>query len=227
MDVLAHADDWIVVNKPTRLLVHRQPGVRETAAVQVLRDQIGARVWPIHRLDRATSGCLIFALSREAIAPLHDALAAGTKHYLAQVRGNLAEHEPIEVDDALVSKGRERESHTTFHRLAGASEPRSSLVLAQPRTGRFHQVRRHLVRLSHPVLGDSTHGDTRVNRWWRENQGLDRLALHCWQITLTLPKGDTLQVRAPIPDDLIRVWEAQPWWSDAESRLQDWVQEAA
>lgn len=217
--ILARADEWVVVRKPAGILVHRQQPGHGLAAVQILRNQLGQHVWPVHRLDRGTSGCLLFALSAEAVAPLHEALAAGTKHYLAQVRGNLVAGAPIEVDGSLVVDGVEREAHTTVIRLGGADDPRSSLVLAIPHTGRTHQIRRHLNRLSHPILGDSRHGDTRTNRWWREHQGLPRLALHCWQLALTLPDGSPLEVRAPIPSDLGRLWCAQPWWGEARGRM--------
>ncbi len=219
LPVLARGADWVVVDKPSGLLVHRQPGVREPAAVQRLRDQLGCRVWPVHRLDRGTSGCLLFALRHAAIAPLHRALVNGHKRYLAHVRGNVAATEPFEVDAPLRAKGREREARTRFTRLGGAPEPRSSLVLAEPATGRFHQVRRHLVRVSHPVLGDTTHGDSRENRWWRAAFGLRRLALHCWQLHLDLAGGVPLRVEAPVPGDLRAVWEAQPWWAEAAPAL--------
>lgn len=226
-DVLARGDDWVVVHKPSGVLVHRQPGVREDAAVQIVRNQVGRRVWPVHRLDRATSGCLLFALEHGAIAGLHDALGRGSKRYLAQVRGNLAADEPFVVDAPLKVNGKEKSAATRFTKLGGASEPRSSLVLAEPRTGRYHQIRRHLVRLSHPVLGDSTHGDTRVNRTWRKEHGLHRLALHCWTLRLDLPDGTPLSVTAPPPDELMSVWVAQPWWDRAHETLNRLPVEAA
>lgn len=217
--VLASGPDWVVVDKPPGLLVHRMLPSDGPAAVQVLRDQLGRHVWPVHRLDRATSGGLLFALDRDAVDPLHQALGSGRKWYLAQVRGDVAAREPVEVDEPLEVDGKSHPARTTLLRLAGAADPRSSLVLAQPHTGRYHQVRRHLAHRSHPVLGDAKHGDTRVNRWWRDHHGLPRLALHCWRIEATLPDGTALSVRAPIPHDLDRLWRAQPWWEAAEAAL--------
>lgn len=221
LPVLASGTDWVVVDKPPGLLVHRQQPGHEEAAVQLLRDQLGRHVWPVHRLDRATSGGLLFALHRDAVDPLHRALGVGRKRYLAHVRGDVAWTGPVEVDAPLEVDGKEHEARTTLLRLAGAPDPRSSLVLAEPHTGRYHQVRRHLARLSHPVLGDAKHGDTRVNQWWRDHQGLPRLALHCWQIEALLPDGTALRVQAPVPADLERLWRAQPWWPDAEVALRD------
>ncbi len=223
--ILAQGADWVVVRKPAGLLVHRMSKGRGLACVQVLRNQLGQHVWPVHRLDRPTSGCLLFALSAEAVAPLHASLAAGTKHYLAHVRGDVAAREPIEIDGRLFIDGVEREAHTTAIRLGGSPEPRSSLVLAIPTTGRTHQIRRHLNRIGHPILMDSSHGDTRVNRWWREEAGHTRLALHCWQLLLTLPDGTPLNVRAPIPADLGRVWCAQPWWPEARLKMAEYTVE--
>jgi tRNA pseudouridine65 synthase len=91
-------------------------------------------------------------------------------------------------------------------------------VLAEPETGRWHQVRRHLRDVSHPILGDSTHGDTRVNRWWRETYGLRRLGLHCFSLDLALD-GETIAATCPAPADLVHIWERLPWWNQALAEL--------
>jgi tRNA pseudouridine65 synthase len=224
--LLAQGENWVVVRKPARVVVHRRPGGREQAMVQVVRNQLGQHVWPVHRLDRGTSGCLLFSLSATGVAPLADALAAGTKRYLAMVRGQFSHGDAIDINAPLRDeRGIERAAHTHVACLGASAEPRASLVLATPSTGRFHQVRRHLNRLTHPILGDSSHGDTRVNRWWRETHDLHRLALHCWQLRLVLPEGP-LHVSARVPDELWRVWQAQPWWDQAEPRLAALEQEA-
>jgi tRNA pseudouridine65 synthase len=114
------------------------------------------------------------------------------------------------------TKGILREAHTDARVIATCEDPRCSLVLATPRTGRFHQIRRHLRDLSHPVLGDGVHGDSRVNRWWRENRGLGRLALH--NLSLVVP-AFAIDVRCPIPTDLRAVWSALPLWQEAVAAL--------
>ena len=127
--------------------------------LQVVHNQMGHHVWPVHRLDRGTSGCLLFAKTADAVAPLTAALSGGTKRYLALTRGHWSHPPEHEISAELADdRGVLRAAHTRLRCLATSSEPRCSLVLAQPTTGRTHQIRRHLNRLTHPILGDSRHG---------------------------------------------------------------------
>jgi len=210
----------VVVAKPSGVVVHRSEMGREAEPLlQRVRDALGCWVHPVHRLDRGTSGCLLFALRREALPGLVEALRAGEKRYLALVRGHVRSLEPVTVDRPMKSsRGILQDARTHLAPVAGSAEPRASLVLARPETGRFHQIRRHLRDLSHPVLGDTTHGDTRVNRAWREEFGLHRLALHCASLDLPLPEGP-LRVVCPIPDDLGHVLRRMPWWEEARRAL--------
>jgi len=225
LPVLARGEDWIVVAKPPRLLVHRarRAAHAEHFALQMVRDQVGTYVYPIHRLDRPTSGCLLFALTKPAAAALQQALTAedAVKTYLAVVRGHWQHGDaPVVVDNPMKDdNGRLKDAVTEITCVATCPEPRSSLVQARPRTGRFHQVRRHVRDLSHPVLGDHAHGDTRVNRWWREEYGLHRLGLHCLSMDLPLPDGTRLQVTCPLFEDHERVIRRLPWWGQACARL--------
>jgi tRNA pseudouridine65 synthase len=222
LEVLARGARWAVVAKPSGLPVHRSAMVRERDTVmRVVRRTFGDGVNPVHRLDRGTSGCLLLSLDPTWTSTLQAALTAGTKRYVASVRGEITTREPVVVDTPMKDPdGVVQEARTLATPLASSPEPRCSLVLAEPDTGRWHQVRRHLRDLSHPVLGDSTHGDTRVNRWWREERGLGRLGLHCLSITLA-PPGETIEVTCPVPEDLLRVWRALPWWDEAVARLPD------
>lgn len=186
--------------------------------VQRLRDQLGQRIWLAHRLDRATSGCLVIALDPERVAPLADALSAGRKTYVALVRGQVRESE-FQVDRPLKDeRGRMKDALTDFSVLACSAEPRCSLVEARPKTGRTHQIRRHLVGLSHPILGDSKHGDTRENRRWREQWSLPRLALHCRSIAFQ-PFDNPVKVVAPLPEDLRALFRQMPWWNEVKGVL--------
>ncbi|MFT4624371.1 MAG: tRNA pseudouridine65 synthase [Myxococcota bacterium] len=216
LPILAATDNWVVVAKPSGLSVHPSAMVRErVTAMSVVRDQLGRRVNPVHRLDRATSGCLLFAFEREWTTKLQAAMTAGTKRYLAFVRGHTASREPVVIDNPMKDdRGIERTAETWAQPVASCREPRSSLVLAQPRTGRYHQVRRHLRDLSHPVLGDSTHGDTRANRWWRENYALPRLGLHCLSLDLDV-EGTPIHVTCPVPEEMLGLWRRLPWWDEA------------
>jgi tRNA pseudouridine65 synthase len=218
LTVLARGDGWAVVAKPAHVPVHdsKMVNCRETVVRQARR-QLGDDVHPVHRLDRPASGCLLLALERSRVAPLHEALRAGHKRYLAFVRGHIRpEHWHPTVAERPLEKpgGQPRPARTRLTPVATCPEPRSSLVLAEPQTGRFHQIRRHLNDLTHPILGDSAHGDTRVNRWWRTERGLTRLGLHCLSLTLQL-EGAERTVICPVPDDLREVWRALPWWEQA------------
>lgn len=220
LSILAQTDHYIVVAKPAGLMVHRSKLARDDFyALQLVRDQVGRYVHPIHRLDRATSGCLLFAFDAEWARLLQDALGNGVKSYLAQVRGNIRTTEPIDIRNPMKDdNGQLRDAHTWAVGICGSDDPRCALMLAKPSTGRFHQVRRHLRDLNHPVLMDSTHGDTRCNRWWRDHSSLSRLALHCWRMQLALPDGQ-LDVTCPIPKDLGDVWQQMPWWAEARDTL--------
>jgi len=230
--LLAEGDGWVVVAKPPGLLVHRnERDPNGDVALQRLRDQLRRRVYAIHRLDRPTSGCLLFATRRERAAELQAALTApeARKTYVALVRGALQPDEivvdtPMKLDSRDARAGRPRDAveagvspasyqdaRTHLRVIARSDDPRCSLVLARPETGRFHQVRRHLRDLSHPVLADSKHGDSRVNRAWRE-RGLHRLALHC--LSLDLPAAG-IHATCPLFEDHAAVLRALPFWEAA------------
>ncbi|MCA9493429.1 MAG: pseudouridylate synthase [Myxococcales bacterium] len=226
--VLAESERWRVIAKPSGLPVHRSALVDEKlTVVRLARRRFGHQVAPVHRLDRATSGCLLLSNDPAYTSVLQAALGQGEKRYLAMVRGRVRSLDPVRFDRPMKdTAGVDKDAATLFAPLGRTEEaeegdrshgPRSSLILATPLTGRYHQVRRHLRDLSHPVLGDTSHGDSRVNRWWRENFGLARLALHCLSLDLDLPDGDRIHAVAPVPRDLRRVWEQLPWWADAAS----------
>jgi len=220
LPVLARTPDWVVVGKPSGLPVHRSKLVRSGPTLIALAgQQLGVRVDPVHRLDQPVSGCLLLSLNRKATYRLQLALAAGQKRYVAMVRGCIPtrdgylETRPLDVD------GVSKECETWLRPLASSVEPRCSLVLAEPHTGRFHQIRRHLRGLDHPILGDSMHGDTRCNRAWREGPyGLPRLTLHCLQLTIE-DEGEVHHITAPLPDDLRGLFEQMPWWAEAVEAL--------
>jgi tRNA pseudouridine65 synthase len=194
LELLYRSERFVAVDKPAGLRVHPEGGQasRDPSCQALLRDQLGTWVYPVHRLDRATSGVLVFALDPEAATRLGELFRAREvgKSYLAVVRGHTADEGVIDVpltrdfekpESALV------ESRTLYKRIATAELPfavgrystaRYSLVRAEPRTGRRHQIRRHLARLSHPVIGDTVRGDGRHNRFIRERFGIGRLLLH-------------------------------------------------
>jgi tRNA pseudouridine65 synthase len=202
LQVLHHDADVVVVAKPSGLAVHRGWDGDRVNALTLARTLASRHVHPVHRLDRAASGCLIFALEREKISAWSRTLAdpATEKRYLALVRGIVPEHGRIDhpVPD---SQGRRRAAVTDFWRLE--TFERYSLVLALPRTGRLHQIRRHFKHLSHPLIGDVRYGKGEHNRLFRERFGLHRLALHALAIRCAHPgRGTSLELHAPVPEDL-------------------------
>ncbi|HEY6464137.1 MAG TPA: pseudouridine synthase [Polyangiaceae bacterium] len=211
IDLLYVDDDVVVADKPSGLLVHRGWADDDDVALFRVRDALGAHVHPVHRLDRGTSGALLFARSREAAAVLGGALQEGRveKRYLALVRGTPPDEGVI--DHAIPrSEGAERVAAVTrFRRVARSPVDRCSLVLAQPETGRLHQVRRHLHHISHPIVGDVNHGSGAINRHYRAAYGLHRLALHARSIAFDHPTtGVRVFVAAPVPADLARALDA-------------------
>ncbi len=203
---LLYVDDHVVVaNKPSGLLVHRGWANDDDVAMFRVRDALGEHVHPIHRLDRGTSGALVLARSRHVAATLMRALEHGEvkKSYLALVRGTPPEAGIIDHPVPKSEDGERVPAVTHFRRLARSSVDRCSLVLAEPLTGRLHQIRRHLKHLGHPLIGDVNYGSGELNRHYRAAYGLHRLALHASRVELTHPSsGGRLDVTAPVPDDL-------------------------
>jgi tRNA pseudouridine65 synthase len=212
---LLHRDDRVAAfAKPSGLSVHRGWDDGATVAVEQAREILGARVFPVHRLDRGTSGALLFARDVEAAATLGRAFEAGEveKRYVALVRGVPPE---ACVVDHPVPKGESGEDGrrvpavTEIARLfasypVGPEARRFSLVEARPRTGRLHQIRRHLKHLGHPIVGDVNYGKGPINRFFRVELGLARLALHAVELRVAHPSGlGELVILAPLGEDLV------------------------
>ena len=206
-----------MVAKPAGLPVHRSQmvNVRDTL-IRAARSQFDGPVSPVHRLDRPTSGCLLLSRDPDRTSVLQAALATGEKRYLALVRGHAPDLAEVRVETPMKDGGGVLRQATTLVRpVATTSDPRCSLFEARPLTGRYHQVRRHCRDLDHPVIGDTKHGDSRVNRWWREERGMPRLGLHCLSLHLRPEGMDPIHVVCPVPADLRTVWQALPWWDEA------------
>lgn len=195
----------VVANKPSGLLVHRGWDDDDDVALFRVRDAVGERVHPLHRLDRGTSGALVFARTREAAAALARAFEEGRvdKRYLALVRGVPPEEGVVDYPIPKKEGGPRVPAVTEFRRIAASAVDRCSLVLAQPRTGRLHQIRRHLRHIHHPLVGDVAHGSGEINRHYRANYNLWRLALHALGVAFEHPiTGARVAVTAPVPEDL-------------------------
>lgn len=232
---LIHRDDRIAVfNKPSGLLIHRSYIDRtETRfALQMARDLLGQRVYPVHRLDKPTSGLLLFALSPEDAAILTASFTAGdvSKRYLAVCRGIPSEtgtidHPLLEEQDRhdpYRQEGKDPQAAiTSFRRLATVELPfavgrypssRYSLVEAEPLTGRRHQIRRHFKHIFHPLVGDVNYGEGRHNRFFREEFNCSRLLLHAAELTIPHPAdSQSVLFTAPLDSTFSGLINALGW----------------
>ena len=200
------ADEHIVaVNKPSGLLVHRGWDDDDDVALFRVRDAVGQRVHPVHRLDRGTSGVLLFARTREAASTLARAFEEGrvAKFYLALVRGMAPESGRIDHPIPRSEDGPRVPAATRFRLIARSPVDRCSLVEAMPETGRLHQIRRHLRHIHHPLIGDVNYGSGEINRHYRAHYNLHRLALHARALEFEHPKATMrMTIAAQMPDDL-------------------------
>ncbi|KJF88953.1 tRNA pseudouridine(65) synthase TruC [Photobacterium leiognathi] len=238
LEILYRDEYLIAVNKPAGMLVHRSwLDSHETVFVmQTLRDQIGQHVFPLHRLDRPTSGVLLFGLSSEIAAEMMPMFAGRDMHktYHAVVRGWIKEAAvldyPLKVElDKIADKNASEEKEaqpavTAYEPLATVetdiavgrySTSRYCLVEMKPETGRKHQLRRHMHHLSHHIIGDVNHGDGRHNRMFREHYDCHRLMLHASRLQFAHPiTGEPIDIRADIDETWQRVISAFNWSSD-------------
>jgi tRNA pseudouridine65 synthase len=214
--VLFRDAGMVVVDKPAGVAVHRGWARERDVLTERMRTQLGRVVFPVHRLDRGTSGVLVLALDAATARALSAAFAAGEveKRYLALVRGIPAPgtgwiDQPIPSDEG---PGATRvPARTHVHTLA--TYGRYALVEAQPETGRLHQIRRHLKHISCPIIGDVNYGKGLHNRWFRERHGLGRMFLHAATLRLRHPHhprargpehadDERITFEAPLPPDL-------------------------
>ena len=236
LPIVYRDDALIAVHKPSGLLVHRSVLDRHETrfALQMLRDQIGQLVYPVHRIDKGTSGLLLFALDREVGRRLSSQFERGEveKRYIAVVRGHPPESGEIDhplarmADEhaGIAASAAAQPAQTRFRRLATVELPyrvdrypssRYALVELEPLTGRWHQLRRHLKHISHPIIGDATHGKGRHNRLFQELFGHLRLLLAATGMRLVHPgSGQALHLEAGLAEDFAEVI-GRLGWSEA------------
>jgi tRNA pseudouridine65 synthase len=233
---IVYQDDCLVaVNKPAGLLVHKSFIDRDekVSAMKVLRGQLGRWVYPLHRLDKATSGVLVFALDRETARRMTESFTGGLvrKSYVVVVRGYTEEEGRIE-HSLPVLRGRltnRRTEHqrpaqkavTDYQRIATVELPcavgryataRYSLINANPHSGRMHQLRRHLKHIFHPVIGDTTYGDGKHNVFFRSELGCSRMLLHCREIRFLHPgTGGAVWITAPLDEPFTALLSRLGW----------------
>jgi len=194
----------LIVSKPGGMLVHRtEMSAEREVLLTRLRDQVGRHLYPIHRLDRATSGLILFGLSSESARLFHDQLRqpSTAKIYLGVCRG---ECPPSFTSDRPLTNHRtktQQSAHSEFKTLE--TDRGFSAIEARIKTGRRHQIRRHLAHLRSQLIGDTSYGKGRINRWLREEFDLPRLFLHAAKVSLQHPiENQELSVTDPLPEDL-------------------------
>src|SRR5690606_28830808 len=225
---IVYQDDYLVaINKPHGLLVHRSSIAQDTKefALQQLKAQIGRYVSPVHRLDRKTSGVLLFALEKEVEKAMHQKFMNGEveKEYLAIVRGYTLDD--MEIDYPLMKEnGTIQEAFTAFKTLKRAELPiplgkydtsRYSLIEAKPTTGRMHQLRKHFAHIFHPIIGDRKHGCNKQNRLFKEKFEMTTMLLHASKLQFDHPiTKQEITISASVHEEFLRMKKLMGWNSE-------------
>ncbi|MCM0041386.1 MAG: pseudouridine synthase [Algoriphagus sp.] len=227
LEVLFEDEELVVINKPAGLLVHKTAiayGEEENALIQ-LRDQIGSWVAPVHRLDRVTSGCLLFAKNEQVLPSLKSLFMdrAIEKRYLCIVRGIPAQKKGL-IDHPLTSErsGKLQEAQSRYRVLRESEQAfdstgryptsRYSLLEVELLTGRTHQIRRHMAHIRHYILGDRKHGDNKQNSFFEIHFGLQNLLLHSWKLGFIHPLTQApLQLTCAPPPHFQTIVEKLGW----------------
>jgi tRNA pseudouridine65 synthase len=216
LEIIFENDNYLAINKPAGMLVHRTNIAFEEHALiaeRILKQQLGFKVFPLHRIDRPTSGIVLFAKSSEAASALQPQFTTDKvkKYYLSIVRGHM--DTPHGILDFPLSKkleGELREARTEFWTLSETEIPfsssdryltsRYSLLKVYPHTGRMHQIRRHMAKARHYVIGDTTHGDNKQNNFFRTHFGSNQMYLHAWKLAFDDPyTGQQTEITANVP----------------------------
>lgn len=233
LTILYQSEHLVAINKPAGLLVHRSALDRHEHrnALRMLKEQTGHYLYPVHRLDKPTSGVLVFALSKEAASDLSFQFENGLvqKTYIAIVRGHCEKigtiNHAVRDRDAKYKTGKSKQAVdaiTHYSTLATIELPyhvdryptsRYSLLQVRPVTGRRHQIRLHLKHISHPIIGDTNYGKTSHNRFFASHYHSRRLLLHACSLTLTVPGAQQpITINAPVDDEFfVRILNDQSW----------------
>lgn len=218
LDIIYQDECLVAINKPHGLLVHRTRLANDTDefALQILRDQLGRRVYPNHRIDRKTGGVLLFSLNEEVHRSMQMAFSEKliNKKYLAIVRG-FTEDEGIIDYPLKKDNGIQQEAITRYRTLDRAEleipfgkhqSSRYALLEINPLTGRFHQIRKHLDHIHHPIIGDRPHGCNKQNNLFKEKFGLMTMMLHAKELNFTHPvTKEPVTISANIQDEFKRM----------------------
>ncbi|GAA4206495.1 tRNA pseudouridine(65) synthase TruC [Pedobacter jeongneungensis] len=220
LEIIYQDEHLIAINKPHGLLVHQSSIARDATefALQMLRDQVGKHVSPVHRLDRKTSGILLFAFDKVSETAMHQQFmnAETDKKYLAILRGFAPD--AMDIDYPLAKEnGTMQDAFTSFRTLQKAEvevafgkhpTSRYSLVEATPKTGRMHQLRRHFSHILHPIIGDRTHGCNKQNKFFKEQWDMTTMLLHASELQFIHPiTKQKIHLKAGLHDEFKRVMD--------------------
>ena len=235
LEILYQDEYLVAINKPSGLLVHKSPIDRHETefALQMVRDQIGQYVYPIHRLDKPTSGVLLFALNAEILKTMSLLFRSHevSKEYIAVVRGYTQEEDLIDYPLKQMLDTKEQKKHgitkeaqeakTQYECLATVELPyavsrypvaRYSLVKLLPKTGRKHQLRRHMKHIFHPIVGDTKHGRGEHNILFREKFECHRLLLHSHRVSFVHPvTKQSVEIEASVDDTFDGLFKIFGW----------------
>ncbi|MFP5081845.1 pseudouridine synthase [Pedobacter sp. JCM 36344] len=224
LEIVYQDDHIIAINKPHGLLVHRSSIANDAKefALQLLRDQIGKHVSPVHRLDRKTGGLLLFAFEKDVEIALQRQFQNGQvfKKYLAVLRGHSPDQQ--DIDYPLVKEnGTIQEAFTSFVTLKRAElnipfgkheTSRYSLVEATPTTGRMHQLRKHFAHIFYPIIGDRKHGCNKQNKFFKEQWDMTTMLLHASELKFKHPvTGGHITLTAKMGDEFRRMFQVMSW----------------
>ncbi|WP_082897055.1 tRNA pseudouridine(65) synthase TruC [Thalassotalea crassostreae] len=235
LEILYQDEHLVAVNKPSGLFVHRSFMDRHEKyfALQLVRDLVGQYVYPLHRLDRPTSGVLLFGLSEDVARKMGQAFTDKTiqKTYYAITRGHLNGEGQVDyplkekldkLGDKYVNQDKPAQDAVTDYQSIATSSlaiplgkfdsVRYSLIKLKPHTGRRHQIRRHLAHLRHPIIGDINYGDNKQNPFFGKHFGFRRLMLHAQQLEFLHPITDEkITISAPLDEQWLFVFKELGW----------------
>ncbi|MEP2026895.1 MAG: pseudouridine synthase [Reichenbachiella sp.] len=218
LEILFQDENYVAINKPHGLLVHRSKIATNTDlfAVQQLRNQLGQHVYPAHRLDRKTSGVLLFALNKSALSAIREIFEKEEmkKTYWAIVRG-YTDADGL-IDYALTNdKGKSQEAQTAYTTLDRSeievphgkfTTSRYSWIEAKPKTGRMHQLRKHFAHIFHPIIGDRPHGCNKQNKLFLEKWKMGTMLLHAVELGFVHPYTEQqITIKANAQAEFVRM----------------------
>lgn len=224
LDIIFRDEHLIAINKPHDLLVHRSSiaADAEVFALQLLRDQVGQKVYPVHRIDRKTGGVLLFAFDKAIEIEMQKQFADNlvSKKYLMILRGHTPDSG--EIDYPLRKEnGTLQEAFTAYRTVKYAeldvpfgkhATSRYSLVEATPTTGRMHQLRKHFAHIFHPIIGDRTHGCNKQNKLFKEKWEMITMLLHASKLTFNHPvSGESIAIEALLQPEFIKAMDIMGW----------------